>query len=228
MERDTKQIHGSEGVREIFAEERSRTERGNQDGPYWGVLCRTCREVVAFDSSPYVSSRACGGEHEAGRHSLREGSQSHLFSARFPILRVGCADLRCGDAGESRVVSGDQFSWRAHARTMWSGRWLSRSRLPTVPGAGGRLARRGRALLMTIGERRRRWWLRRGGRTGWGLRRGEREKRITENTEGKERTQSGLKRPGAKAPPFRLPGYRGLKSPLLLRRTNTEILAAPE
>lgn len=55
MQSDTKQIHGSEGVRAIFAEGPSGTERGNQDGPYWGVLCRTCREVVAFDSSPYLS-----------------------------------------------------------------------------------------------------------------------------------------------------------------------------
>ena len=55
MEGNTKQTRANEDNKPTslgFPIERSTPDRKTT---YWGVLCRTCRELVAFDSCPYMS-----------------------------------------------------------------------------------------------------------------------------------------------------------------------------
>jgi hypothetical protein len=81
MQSDTKQNRVSEGVRAIFAEAQSVTKQNNREWPYWGVLCRTCREVVAFDSSPYVSFGPAAASMKPGAIRCGQG-HTHIYFPR--------------------------------------------------------------------------------------------------------------------------------------------------
>jgi hypothetical protein len=45
----------SAGAETTSAGARNETNKSNEEALYWGVLCRTCRELVAFDACPYAS-----------------------------------------------------------------------------------------------------------------------------------------------------------------------------
>src|SRR5665213_3005737 len=55
MEGTTKQTRAYESVPPTCSEVRTETGLSDSETIYWGILCRTCRDVVAFDICPYVS-----------------------------------------------------------------------------------------------------------------------------------------------------------------------------
>ena len=81
MESATKQTQVCEGIRAILAEVRSRTELSKPETPYWGVLCRTCQEVVAFDTSPYVSFGPAAASMAPGAIRCGKG-HNHIYFPR--------------------------------------------------------------------------------------------------------------------------------------------------
>ena len=55
MEGNTKQTRAFDCVPPTSSEVRIEMDRSDSETTYWGVLCRTCQKLVAFDICPYVS-----------------------------------------------------------------------------------------------------------------------------------------------------------------------------
>jgi hypothetical protein len=55
MDGNTKQTRADEGNQPASSEVPIETNRSGNEKIYWGILCRTCRELVAYDIRPYVS-----------------------------------------------------------------------------------------------------------------------------------------------------------------------------
>jgi len=67
MEGNTKQTRAFDGVPPTSSEVRIEMDRSDSETTYWGVLCRTCQKLVAFDICPYVSF----GDGAAGMSRLQ-------------------------------------------------------------------------------------------------------------------------------------------------------------
>ena len=55
MDDNTKQTRAPECIQPTFSDVQTEIERRTHETTYWGILCRTCRDLVAFDTCPYVS-----------------------------------------------------------------------------------------------------------------------------------------------------------------------------
>ena len=55
MEGNTKQAHPCKDNNQASPGSHSEKNTPDKQTTYWGVICRTCRELVAFDNCPYIS-----------------------------------------------------------------------------------------------------------------------------------------------------------------------------
>ena len=55
MDGNTKQTRAYDGNQPTLHRDWIETHRSCDEKAYWGILCRTCQELVAFDICPYVS-----------------------------------------------------------------------------------------------------------------------------------------------------------------------------
>ena len=81
MEGNTKQTRAFDGVPPTSSEVRIEMDRSDSETTYWGVLCRTCQKLVAFDICPYVSF----GDGAAGMKpgAIRCGrNHNHIYFPR--------------------------------------------------------------------------------------------------------------------------------------------------
>jgi hypothetical protein len=53
----------------------------NEQRMYWGIVCRTCGELVAFDSHPYASFGPAAAGMKPGAIRCREG-HNHIYFPR--------------------------------------------------------------------------------------------------------------------------------------------------
>ena len=147
---------------------RSRTccGRANREGARqsgWALLGSSVPDVPGgggIRHQPVCVVRACGGEHEAGRDSLRAGAQSHIYFPRdfqFCASAVPISDAVMRENRELFRAINSVGERTSH--DVVPGRWLSRSRLPTSgPGSGWEIGKtRASSCSRPIGERRRRW-----------------------------------------------------------------------
>jgi hypothetical protein len=81
MDGDTNHTRVFDGVRPASAEVRSEMNERNTEAPYWGVLCRTCRELVAFDTCPYASFGPAAACMKPGAIRCGQG-HNHIYFPR--------------------------------------------------------------------------------------------------------------------------------------------------
>ena len=77
MEGNTKQMRAPECIQPTFSEVQTEIERRTHETTYWGILCRTCRELVAFE-----------------RRGNAVKSPSGQVVARNPKVQRAAAELR--------------------------------------------------------------------------------------------------------------------------------------
>jgi hypothetical protein len=71
--------------------------------PYWGILCRTCRQLVAFDTSPYVSFGAGAASMKPGAISCRQGHM-HIYFPRDFCFRPSPTSIPDAALEENRAA----------------------------------------------------------------------------------------------------------------------------
>jgi hypothetical protein len=122
MEGNTKQTRAYEGVQPIPSGVRIELAPGLTETTYWGILCRTCRELVAFDICPYVS-------FGPGAANMRPGAircchdHNHIYFPRdfgfFPsVVRITDAAMHKNREtfraiNPSSPVSSNRPPWKA-------------------------------------------------------------------------------------------------------------------
>lgn len=86
MEGDTKRICVFEDSQSVSHD--ARIERSHSDGKavYWGVLCRTCRELVAFDIPPYASFGPEAASMKPGAIRCARGHNHIYFPRDFQFI----------------------------------------------------------------------------------------------------------------------------------------------
>jgi hypothetical protein len=103
MERNGMQTRVSECVQQESDEARAETNKSNQEATYWGILCRTCRELVAFDTCPYVSFGPEAASMRPGAIRCRLG-HDHIYFPRDFGFRVSAASIAEAVMRENRDV----------------------------------------------------------------------------------------------------------------------------
>jgi hypothetical protein len=79
MKGNTKQAHAYDRVQPTLS--RVRIDPSDTELIYWGILCRTCQELVAFDIRPYVSFGAGAAGMKPG--AIRCGhDHNHIYFPR--------------------------------------------------------------------------------------------------------------------------------------------------
>jgi hypothetical protein len=81
MEWTAKQARVGEAVESTSAEARTETNKSNDAAIYWGVCCRRCEELVAFDTSPYVSFGPGAASMRPGAIRCSQG-HNHIYFPR--------------------------------------------------------------------------------------------------------------------------------------------------
>jgi hypothetical protein len=140
MERETMQVRADEGAVSKPNRVRIETTHGTNDlsgdkTSYWGILCRSCAELVAFDLSlPLI--RAWSSKYESRRNSVRPRPHPHLFSTRLPIICLRRSADRCGNARKPGGLYGYQsFTRKRHLTCRTVGRNSTNPKRPRTPNA---------------------------------------------------------------------------------------------
>ena len=81
MEGNTKQMRAPEYIQPTFSEVQIETDRSTRKMTYWGILCRTCRDLVAFDTCPYVSFGSGASSMRPGAIRCARG-HNHIYFPR--------------------------------------------------------------------------------------------------------------------------------------------------
>jgi len=81
MEGNTKQMRAPEYIRPTFSEVQIETDRSTRETAYWGILCRTCRDLVAFDTCPYASFGPRASSMRPGAIRCARG-HNHIYFPR--------------------------------------------------------------------------------------------------------------------------------------------------
>jgi hypothetical protein len=103
MEGDTKHTRVFDGVQPASAEVRSEMNERNKETPYWGVLCRTCRELVAFDTCPYMSFGPEAASMKPGAIRCGQG-HNHIYFPRDFQFCASAAPIPDAVMGENREL----------------------------------------------------------------------------------------------------------------------------
>ena len=89
MKRGTTQSPALEGRQPIPGKSQTqidRQHRQEQEITYWGILCRTCREMVAFDAAPFVSFGPDAASMKPGAIRCAHGHNHIYFPRDFQFL----------------------------------------------------------------------------------------------------------------------------------------------
>jgi hypothetical protein len=81
MDSITKQTPVLTGVEPTSTGVRIETNRSDPETMYWGVLCRTCQGLVAFDMAPYVSFGPKASSLKPGAIRCGQG-HNHIYFPR--------------------------------------------------------------------------------------------------------------------------------------------------
>jgi hypothetical protein len=111
MERETMPTRAYEGALPISSLVRTEWNRGGQNlggdkTTYWGVLCRSCIELIAFDLSPYHSFGPGAASMNPGAIRCAHGHVHIYFPRDFQFF---FSDLPLTDA----VIQGNREAYRA-------------------------------------------------------------------------------------------------------------------
>jgi hypothetical protein len=88
MEGNTKQTRAREDNRLASTGLRIEMDRHKSAPTYWGILCRTCRDLVAFDISPYVSFGPDAASMNPGAIRCDRGHNHIYFPRDFGFVSV--------------------------------------------------------------------------------------------------------------------------------------------
>jgi hypothetical protein len=96
MEGNTRQTRGYDGGQSTCIESSIHTDQSQTS--FWGVLCRTCNDLVAFDICPYASFGAGAAGMRAGTIRCSQG-HSHIYFPRdfgfvFSVIRISDETMR--------------------------------------------------------------------------------------------------------------------------------------
>jgi hypothetical protein len=91
MESNTKQAHTCEANKPAPPGSHSENNTPDKQTTYWGVLCRTCRELVAFDSCPYLSFGPGAAGMKPGAIRCGGGHNHIYFPRDFGFVDVAVA-----------------------------------------------------------------------------------------------------------------------------------------
>jgi len=86
MESDIKQMREFEGVEANSCTARIELNLRDDETTYWGVLCRTCSEPIAFDINPHPSFGPGSSNVKAGAIRCGRGHNHIYFPRDFRIL----------------------------------------------------------------------------------------------------------------------------------------------
>ena len=88
MEGNTKQTPSCEDNQPAAPASHSETSKPDKQTTYWGVLCRTCRELVAFDNCPYISFGPGAAGMKPGAIRCGRGHNHIYFPRDFGFVNV--------------------------------------------------------------------------------------------------------------------------------------------
>jgi hypothetical protein len=91
MDGITKQASGIEGLSPTSAGVRTEVNRSVQETTYWGVLCRTCQGLVAFDMAPYISFGPKATSMRPGAIRCERGHNHIYFPRDFRFVSFAVA-----------------------------------------------------------------------------------------------------------------------------------------
>jgi hypothetical protein len=109
MEGNTMQIRAYEGKLPISSRVRIEMNQSDNNGnetTYWGVLCRSCVELVAFDICPYLSFGPGAANAHPGAIRCAHGHNHIYFPRDFQFFY---SDVSIDDA----VMQGNREAYRA-------------------------------------------------------------------------------------------------------------------
>jgi hypothetical protein len=87
MAKSTQQIRASEdGSLLLHAAARAKAECSGRETTYWGIHCRTCREIVAFDSCPYATFGPYAAHMHPGAICCGSGHNHIYFPRDFQFI----------------------------------------------------------------------------------------------------------------------------------------------
>ena len=103
MERNAMQTRVGEGIEPASAEARTETSQNNEEAPYWGVMCRTCKQLVAFDVCPYESFGPGAASMKPGAIRCSLG-HNHIYFPRDFGFRTSAIPVADAVMRENRDV----------------------------------------------------------------------------------------------------------------------------
>jgi hypothetical protein len=103
MKRDAMQTRVGESAEPASAQTPAETNYTDGQPPYWGVVCRTCGELVAFDASPYESFGPEAASTRPGAIRCRHG-HTHIYFPRDFGFRASTAPIADTAMRENRDV----------------------------------------------------------------------------------------------------------------------------
>ena len=129
MEMNPMQVRAAEYLGDA-GKEMPRTRGRGEELLYWGVLCRTCRELVAFDVCPYVSFGPGAIGMKPGAIQCAEGHSHTYFPLDFrfiPWISRIPAELmeRNREAFKAANQTPQAWSNRSEVGLGWSGSWAA-------------------------------------------------------------------------------------------------------
>jgi hypothetical protein len=91
MDGDTKQTRAFEGDPPTPARMLTETNCRGHETTFWGVYCRSCRELIAFDVCPYASFGPTAASQQPGAIRCRHGHNHIYFPRDFQFVRSTAA-----------------------------------------------------------------------------------------------------------------------------------------
>jgi hypothetical protein len=82
-------------------ENRSGKNQSGKEARYWGILCKRCRELVAFDASPYESFGPGAASMKPGAICCRRG-HNHIYFPRDFGFHSSAAPIAEAEMKENR------------------------------------------------------------------------------------------------------------------------------
>ena len=113
---NTKQMRAPECIQPTFSDVQTEIERGKCETTYWGILCRTCRDLVAFDTCPYVSFGPGASGMQPGAIRCAQGHNHiyfprdfHFVSSEAPVLELSMQQNRDAYRAINPVAPADSY-----------------------------------------------------------------------------------------------------------------------
>jgi hypothetical protein len=131
MEMNPMQVRAAEYLGDVGKDMLRTRRKGEESSLYWGVLCRTCRELVAFDECPYVSFGPGAIGMRPGAIQCAEGHNHTYFPLDFRFVpfggRIPAETMeRNREAFKAANQTPQAWSSRSEIGLGWSASWAGR------------------------------------------------------------------------------------------------------